>query len=226
MQQRLIFTFLLSLVTINFSFAQNDTISNKKETQPEQQKINHLLIGVDLGTPVQAIYSNKKGVQASLAYHFKPKWSINLEAGFEKNKYDEINWDVDVDGIYARLGANWYITQEKSNLLNGLYVGGRLAYASYNQTINNYPIRDIYSNQIVDNGSLEQAKVSSFWIEVVVGGKIEVVKKLYADFSIHPSVFLGGKKQEGIEPMAIPGYGRNNGPFNLPIFWGISYQLF
>ena len=224
MQRRLIFTFLLSLVTINFAYAQQDSISIKNDSA--QPKMNHLFIGVDLGTPIQAIYSNKKGFQASLAYHFKPKWTINVEGGFEKNKYDEINWDVDVDGIYARVGANWYITQEKSNPLNGLYVGGRLAYASYNQTINSYPIRDIYSNQVVDQGSLDKASVSSFWIEVVVGGKIELVKKLYADFSIHPAIFLGGKKQDDIEPLAIPGYGRNNGPFNLPIFWGISYQLF
>ncbi|MBQ0148949.1 MAG: hypothetical protein KBS93_11020 [Flavobacteriaceae bacterium] len=226
MQHQLILSFILSLVFTNFSFAQNDTVKNVNDTITPIKNPRHLYIGVDLALPAQALFTDKQGAQAFISYQIKPKWHAIVEVGYEKNIYNETSWNVDVDGIFAKIGANWFITQEAQNPANGFYVGGRLVYSSYNQKINSYPIRDIYSNEIVGEGSKEKASVNSYWAEVVIGGRVELYKKLYADFSIHPSVNLGGKKQENITPLVIPGYGRNNGPFNLPIFWGISYQLF
>jgi len=226
MQHQLILSFLLSLVATNFLFAQNDTIVATNDTIPAAKKVSDLYIGVDLGTPAQAIFTDKQGVQIGVHYQLSTKWVAVVELGYEKNRYNESSWDVDVDGVYGKVGANWFITQEDSNYTNGFYLGGRLAFSNYNQTINQYPIRDINASTIIGYGSKETAAVSSYWVEVVVGGRVQLYKNLYADFSVHPAVYLGSKKQEDIDPLVIPGYGRNNGPFNLPIFWGISYKLF
>lgn len=231
MQHRLILSFLLNLVAINFAYAQVKTTETKndtivKDTISKVKNPNHLYVGVDFSTPIQQIFSNKQGVQAFVSYQIKPKLVAIVEGGYEKNKYDEASWDVDVDGVFGKIGVNWFFTQESNHAANGFYAGIRLAYSSYNQTINSYVIRDIYTNQIIGEGSKDKAQVSSYWAELVVGGRVGLIKNLYADFSIHTAVFLGGKKQEGIDPLVIPSYGRNNGPFNIPIFWGISYQLF
>ena len=228
MQRQLILSSLLIVAAISNTFGQskdsisktiiNDTIVPKK--------LNHVFVGVDLGTPAQAIFSDKQGAQAFVSYQFKQKWVAIAELGYEKNKFNENSWKVDINGIYGKIGANWFINQEPANPLNGFYVGGRLAYASYNQKIDSYPIRDIYSNTIIGEGSKPKTTVSSYWVEVVIGGRVQLIKNLYSDFSIHPAVYLGGKKQDDIDAMVVPGYGRNNGPFNLPIFWGFSYKLF
>lgn len=226
MQRTLILSFLLSLVATNTLFAQNDTVAITNDSIKPIQKVSDLYIAVDLATPAQAIYSDKQGIQASLSYQLNKKWVAVAEIGYEKNKFDEAQWKVDVDGMYAKVGANWFFTQEDSNFTNGFYLGARIAYAAYNQKINQYPIRDINASEIIDYGSKEKASVSSYWFELVIGGRLQLHKNLYADFSLHPAVYLGSKKQEDIDPLVIPGYGRNNGPFNLPVFWGISYKLF
>ena len=228
MQHQLILSFLLSLAAINIASAQAKTTDSIVVTDTINKEINpkHLYVGVDFSTPVQSIFSDKQGVQAFISYQIKPKLFAVVEGGFEKNTYNEAGWNVDVDGVFGKIGANCFFTREKENPANGFYVGGRFAYSTYNQKINAYTIRDIYSNQIIGYGSKEEEKVSSYWVEIVVGGRVELTKKLYADFSVHPAVFIGGKKQDSIDPLVIPNYGRNNGPFNIPIFWGISYQLF
>lgn len=224
MQPRLILCLLLSLVASKFSFGQNE--QEKIDSVAPIQHQNHLYVGIDVATPAMALFSDKQGVQGFVSYQFRPKLVAIAELGYEKNKFTENHWNIDVDGVYGKIGANWFFTQDKENPANGFYFGGRLAFASFNQTINQYPIRDIYSNQVVGTGALDKESVNAFWVEVVVGGRVALYKKLYADFSLHPAVFIGGKKQANIDAIVVPGYGRNNGPFNLPIFWGLSYQLF
>ena len=230
MQRQLILTFLLSLVTINLAFAQNDSVTIKDTvTNDSIVKIKnpgHLYIGVDFSTPVQTLFSDKVGAQGLISYQIKPKIHAVAEFGFEKNTFKENHWDVKVDGFFGKIGVNYFFTQEATNPENGFYLGGRLAYSAYNQKIDMYPIKDIYTNQMVGEGSKEKASVSTYWVEVVIGGRVQLYKKLYADFSIHPAVYIGSKKQEDIDPLVIPSYGRNNGIFNMPLFWGLSYQLF
>ena len=229
MQRQLILSFLLSLVTISFTNAQEQNATKVETETTDSLKVSNpknLYIGVDFSTPVQSIFSNKQGIQGFISYQLNPKLHAIAEFGFEKNTFDENFWNVDVDGVFGKIGANYFFTQEAKNPANGFYLGGRIAYSSYNQKINSYPIKDIYTNQIIGEGSKEKETVSSYWVEVVIGGRVQLHKKLYADFSLHPSVYIGSKKQEDIDPLVIPSYGRNNGPFNLPIFWGLSYQIF
>lgn len=224
MQPRLILSLLLSLVAINFSYGQNE--QEKIDSVAPVKNPNHLYVGLDIATPAMALFSDKQGAQGFVSYQFKPKWVAIAELGYGKNKFTENHWDIDVDGIYGKIGANWFISQDKENAANGFYLGGRLAFTSFNQNIKQYPIRDIYNNEIIGYDSLGKESVNAFWVEMVIGGRLELYKKLYADFSLHPAIFIGGKKQQNIEAIVVPGYGRNNGPFNLPIFWGISYQFF
>ena len=226
MQLRLIYTFLLSLVTINFVNAQTDSIQVTEEIITTVKQPKHLFVSVDLSTPILSALSDRSGVQGFVSYQFNSNWNAIFELGSEKNKYNEASWNVDVNGTYFKFGFNRYITKDATSPLNGFYAGARLAYSSYNQTINQYPIRDIYSNQILDYGSLDKTKVDSYWFEFVLGGKLQVYKNFFADFSVHPAIYLGGKKQDNVKALVVPGYGRTNGPFNLPFYWGISYKIF
>lgn len=226
MQLRLIYTFLLTLVAINTVKAQKDTITVEDITIITKETPKHLFINLDLSSPLVSLFSDRKGVQGAISYQVNENWLVVGELGIEKNKFTESNWNVDVSGTYGKLGFNKYFVKDIQNPLNGFYYGGRLAFSSFNQKINSYPIRDIYTNHILAYGIKDEAKVNAYWLEVVVGGKVQLNKNFYADFSIHPSILLGGKKQDNIEALVVPGYGRNNGPFNLPFFWGISYQIF
>lgn len=237
MKQRL--TYILCLAISLFSlclFAQEDSINIEtktliKETQDSistlksKKKTGNLFVGVDLFTPALAFFNDRRGGQAMVSYRVYKKWNAVAEIGYEKNKYDELDWNIDVDGMYFKLGFNWFVSQDHEDASNGFFTGMRFAYATYDQTVNQYPIR-LANNQIYDYGSLPTENVSAYWVEIVGGARVRIISNFYADFSIRPEIYLGSKKQEGIDPLVIPGYGKDIGPINFSVFWGLTYKLF
>lgn len=236
-QKRIYILFwVISLLPVSI-WAQNDSVNleakalsvevkDTVESLPINKKSKgNLFVSVDLFSPAMGFFSDKKAYQVGLTYKIHKKWNLAAEILFEKNQYDELDWKVDVEGVVYKIGFNWFITQDHENEANGFYSGLRFAYTSYDQSIHQYPIRKA-NNQISEYGSLPTEKVSAYWIEIVAGGRIQLFKKLYAEFSLRPEIYLGSKKQNGIKPLLIPGYGKDIGPINFTAFWGLSYQLF
>lgn len=191
----------------------------------KQKKAGNLFVGVDLFNPALSFFTDKQGGVAVVSYRIHKKWNGVAEIGFEKNIYDDLDWNIDVNGMYFKLGFNWFVSQDYQDASNGFYTGIRFAYSLYRQTVNQYPIR-LSTNQIDEYGSLPEANVSAYWVEIVGGGRIQLLGNLYADVSVRPEIYVGSKKQEGLDPLVIPGYGKDTGPINFSIFWGLTYKLF
>lgn len=228
---------LLAISAIGLqAHAQEDSIALEtkvlvKETQSiadslkGYKKAGNLFVGVDLFNPIMSAFTDKQGAQAMVSYRVYKKWNAVLEVGYEKNHYDELDWNVDVNGIYGKIGFNWFVSQDYQDASNGFYTGMRFAYAAYEQTINQYPIRTS-GNQVDQFGSLPSENVSSYWIELVGGARVKLLSNFYADVSIRPEIYVGSSKQEDIDPLVIPGYGKDFGPINFSVFWGITYKFF
>lgn len=233
MNQLRIFIFI---IIINFSAtltAQQDSINleagtvlaENADSLTSKKQTGNLFIGVDIFTPVLSAFTDKQGGLAMVSYRVYKNWNAVAEVGYEKNIYDELGWNVNVNGIYFKLGFNWFVSQDHEDPSNGFYTGARFAYAMYEQTVNQYPIR-VSGNQIDSYGSFPSENVSAYWFEIVGGGRIRLLGNLYADVSVRPEIYLGSKKQEGLEPLVIPGYGKDIGPINFSLFWGLTYKLF
>ncbi len=190
-----------------------------------KKRTGNLFLGVDLFNPAMSFFTDKQGGQAMVSYKVYKKWNAVAEVGFEKNHYDELDWNIDVNGLYFKLGFNWFISQDYEDASSGFYTGARFAYAAYKQTVNQYPIR-ISGNQVDEYGSLPEENVSAYWVEVVGGARVRLISNFYADVLVRPEIYLGSKKQEGLDPLVIPGYGKDIGPINFSVFWGITYKLF
>ena len=233
--------YLFGLAAINFGavplMAQEDSISIESKTIITETKTvadsilnpkkrtGNLFVGVDLFNPIMSAFSDKQGVQAMISYKVHKKWNAVAEVGYEKNRYDELDWDIDVNGLYFKLGFNWFISQDYEDASNGFYTGMRFAYSAYQQTVNQYPIR-VSNNQVDEYGSFPTANVSAYWVEILGGARVRLIQNFYADVSIRPEIYIGSKKQEGLDPLIIPGYGKDIGPINFSVFWGITYKLF
>lgn len=198
-----------------------DTIQNLKN----KKSAGNLFVGVDLFTPIVSAFSDKQGGQAMVSYKVYKKWNAVAEVGYEKNKYEELDWKVNVDGLYFKLGFNWFVSQDHEDASNGFYTGFRFAYSAFNQEINQFPIR-LPNNQIDELGSLPSAQVNAYWVEIVGGARVRILQNFYADLSIRPEIFIGSSKQEGIEPLVVPGFGKDTGPINFSVFWGLTYKFF
>lgn len=212
-------------ISLDADLLVNESESIKDSLQISKKRTGNLFLGVDLFNPAMSFFTDKQGGQAMVSYKVYKKWNAVAEVGFEKNYYDELDWDIDVNGLYFKLGFNWFISQDYEDASNGFYTGARFAYATYKQTVNQYPIR-VSGNQVDEYGSLPEENVSAYWVEILGGARVRLIGNFYADVSVRPEIYVGSKKQEGLDPLVIPGYGKDIGPINFSVFWGITYKLF
>src|SRR5690606_21492343 len=178
-------------------WAQEDTIAIETQTLVRetesitdsifnpQKKAGNLFVGVDLFNPVLSAFTDRQGGQAMISCRVYKKRNAVAELGYEKNHYDELDWDIDVNGMFFKLGFNWFISQDYEDASNGFYTGMRFAYAMYEQTVNAYPIR-ASGNQVDEYGSFPAENVSAYWVEVVGGARVRLLSNFYADVSVRP----------------------------------------
>jgi len=208
----------------------NDSIKKRKIA------FNQIFVGVDFFNPINGFFSEKKGFQGMVSFHVKKKWHGVIELGYEKNTFDKINWNIDVNGLFYKVGFNWKINQDYENSINGFILGARIAGANYKQTVNQYPIY-YYNNTISGNTStttteviyksLPQTSASAYWMELALGGKIQIKKsRFYGDFLFQPKFLITGKsKDNDTDPIVVPGFGKSTSGFNFSVYWGISYHI-
>ncbi|MFA9289718.1 MAG: DUF6048 family protein [Solirubrobacteraceae bacterium] len=226
MKHILIYSFSFFL-QFNFIFSQlnkevNDSVKIKKKIQPLT-----IFIGLDLLSPLQVTFSKKKSFKGFVQIQTKKKWAYVIEGGIESNNFNKLNWNIDVNGFHSSLGFNYFLAIDKmENKFNGFYIGGRISNAYYNQEIKAYPIYGNNIAELVGIESLNKAKIISTWIDLVVGARVDFIKKkLYADLSIRPKFHLFSTKQEGIKPIIIPGFGVNQNNLNTDVLLALAYQI-
>lgn len=214
MKKLLIYCFIISPFWL---LAQVDSIQSK----PKKQGI---LIGVDLFNPALGLFSDKKGYEASIAIPIKQKWNIVGELGYEQNHFDNNIWDVDAKGVYAKMGVNWFVSQDAENPNMGYYFGGRIGFSPFQQTVNKYVIQGTDIPRI--EGSLPQHNASALWLEPLVGGRVQVFNSpFYVDANVKIKVKLYDTNEQDLTPLIIPGFGTNNNGLNFGVNWSIGYIL-
>lgn len=215
------------LISYCFGFLVQAQQSSKDSVSIDEKQF---FVGVDLLNPIASFFSSKKNYNGFVSYKFKNRWIAVAEVGYEKNIYKENDWNVDAKGIYLEVGVNYILTNYYEKTGQGFYIGGRLAFTPYEQTIINYPIKEMNtSNQVqtIGNSSLPKANVSAGWLEAVLGAKVQLGESpLYLDFIIKPKFLVYSKKQDHVDNLVIPGFGKNKGDVNISFLWGISYRIF
>lgn len=210
MKQLLIWLFIIS----PFLGIAQDSIQKKEKPG--------IFIGVDLFNPALSIFSDKKGGEVMVSVPVNNKWQIIAEAGYEQNTFDNTVWNVDVDGSYARLGANWFISQDPKNINMGYYLGGRLGYSPYKQTVNRFLIQGYGLSSI--EGNLPEHNGFAFWLEPVAGGRVQIAQSnFYIDTSIKLKIRLSSSNDYDLDAMVIPGFGTDNSGLNIGVNWSVGY---
>lgn len=220
-----IYILLISIFIGVLVFAQTKPTDTIKNENPKQ-----LFIGIDLLNPVVSFFSDKKNFNGYISYKIKNRWVTFLGLGYEKNIYKKNDWDVEGKGIFGELGFNYILTNNYEKTGEGFYVGARLGFSPFKQNIKKYPIKGMNSNnqiQPIGNGSLSESNVSSGWLGLIAGAKVQLGNSpFYIDFMAEPKFILYSKKQDDIDNLVVPGYGKDKGNMNISLFWGISCKLF
>lgn len=220
MKTKLISFFCFSLaVTVFGQQKQSDTIKKIWKYEP------NFLVGVDVLNLGTSAFSDRKLMQAFVSSRLTKKWHVVADVGFDKNIYQKNGYDAKVNGTFFKLGSFYMLSQDSENIYNGFYAGGKLAGTFYKQEYFAIPVRAT-GGGADGTQSLAESQQSSYWIEAVVGGRVQLFgSNFFIDVNVQPKYLLYTTKQEDVFPMLVSGFGRSSGKFGFGFSWNIGYKF-
>lgn len=211
-------TFIL-FFSLSFFFAQEkDSIKPKYKYEP------NLAIGVDVLNAAMSAFSDRKLFQAHVSTKVRKNINAVLDVGYDKNIYQKGGYDASANGIFAKLGGFYMLSMDHEDKDSGFYAGGKLGASFYAQEYKSVPIRAFGgADQYLQ---LPASKQSSYWVEAMVGARVQLFKSnFYVDVNAQPRYLAYTSKQEEMQPMIIPGFGKSSSKFNVGFSWNIVYQF-
>tara|TARA_R110000764_G_scaffold29791_5_gene69616 strand:+ start:156 stop:941 length:786 start_codon:yes stop_codon:yes gene_type:complete len=224
---------LLFLLVTYSVFSQSKPIDlNPKDTVEYKQSYG-LGLGIDLSRIITgALDDNYKGFEIVADYRLTQNLYLAAELGTEEKTRQEDLYNFTTLGNYIKIGvnkntyANWYGER------NLIYMGGRLAFSTFDNTLNNYQYFDTnryWSPDGFSNGSDIPEKFSGLnatWIEGVFGTKVEVFSNLYMGASIRLGLILSQNEDERFPNLWIPGFNKVTWDSNFGIGYNYSISYF
>ena len=132
-------------------------------------------------------------------------------------------------GADVNVYGNWYGEQ------NFITVGGRYAFSSFSQTLNNFRFfntdRFFNTEGLTDLENVEEEfnGLNASWLELVLGFKIELIKNsnIYAGTSIRLAFLVTNKEDENFPNLFIPGFNKvtEGSDFGFNFNYTISYFI-
>ncbi|KMQ67115.1 hypothetical protein ACM39_15155 [Chryseobacterium sp. FH2] len=220
MKTRLVYTLFFSLCSL-LSFAQESKEGNKKEKWKYEP---NFMVGVDVLNLGLSFFSDRQMYQGFISSKINGNIHGIIEGGFEKNIYQKNGYDAKVNGPFLKLGTFYMLAKDAENEFNGFYAGGKVAGSFYSQEYMSVPVRGYGgSNSSVAFPSSSQ---SSYWIEGVIGGRVQLFESnFFIDVNLQPKYMVFTTKQDDIQPMIVPGFGRSSSKFNMGFAWNIAYKF-
>lgn len=218
------------------AFGQSKPIDLNPKDSIEYKQSFGLSLGADISRIIRStLDDNYKGFEIVADYRLTPNLYIAAELGNEEKTKQEDLYNFTTSGNYIKVGVNknnytnWY---GEHNLI---YVGGRIAFSTFENTLNNYQYFDTnryWNTDDFANGSTVPEKfpgLTATWLEGVFGTKVEVFKNLYVGGSIRLGILLSPnpKSFERFPILYIPGFNKttNDSRFGVGYNYSISYFL-
>lgn len=219
MKTRLIFTFFFSLIGI-LGFGQKT-----KEQKKEKWKYEpNFMVGGDVLNAGVAFFSDRKLYQGFISSKIKDNIHAIVEAGFESNIYQKNSYDAKANGPFLKIGAFYMLAKDPENEFNGFYAGGKAGGSFYTQEYMAVPVRGYGGSS--SSISFPSSTQSSYWLEGTIGGRVQLFESdFYIDVNLQPKYLVFTTKQDEIQPMIVPGFGKSSSKFNMGFAWNLAYKF-
>ena len=219
MKTRLIFTFFFSLIGF-LSFAQEDKESKKEKWKYEP----NFMVGFDVLNGGVSFFSDRQLLQGFVSSKVKDNIHGIIEAGFESNVYQKNSYDAKVNGPFIKLGAFYMLAKDPENEFNGFYAGGKVGGSFYKQEYMAVPVRGYGGSS--SSIAFPSSSQSSYWLEGTIGGRVQLFESnFYIDVNLQPRYMVFTTKQDDIQPMIVPGFGKSSSKFNMGFAWNLAYKF-
>ena len=206
--------------------AQDKTKQTTTEV-PAQPLYQGIFVGVDAYGPVGHVLgsdflSSEVSVEANLMNKYFP--TLEVGYGSTDTTNDETDIHFKTSAPYFRIGAGYNVFHKKPHLPGQFIVGARYGFSSFKYDVDGPAMTDPVWGDTTIPLSYQGVKTNASWLEVVAALKTNVYKNLYLGLSVRYRSLLSVKKDGGIEPWYIPGYGKNKST-GLGITYSLIYKL-
>ena len=191
-----------------------------------------LRFGIDLSRPLISVFEEEfTGFEIVGDYRLTQKYYIAAELGNEKRDRQEDLFNFTTSGSYIKVGfdyntyGNWY---GEHNLI---YIGGRYAFSSYSQTVNNYKIfnssRYWNPGDFVEGSSVAQKfdGLNASWLEFVLGIKTELFANIFLGGSVRLGILISNPQDKPFPNHFVPGFNKvtDNSRFGIGYNFSLTY---
>lgn len=198
--------------------------AEKKQDSVKYKYSPNFIIGADVLNIGVGFFGDRQLIQGFVSSRIKPKVHAVLDFGYDKNIYQKNGYDAKSDGFFGKIGAFYMLSADSENTFNGFYAGGKLVGSFYSQEYFAVPVKGANSSGIAL--SFPKTSQSSYWIEAVLGARIQVFdSNFFIDVNAQPRYLVYTTKQEEIMPMIVPGFGKSSGSFNMGFSWNLAYKF-
>ena len=228
------FTSIAFLFLCFLGFAQDKPIDLKPKDSVVYKEAYGLRVGIDLSRPIISFFEPEyTGFEIVGDYRITHNLYLAAELGNENRDKQEDLYNFTTSGSYLKLGVdlntygNWYGEQ------NLIYIGGRIAYSNFSQTLNNNQIFD--SNRYWNpNGFAEGSSepreysgLSATWLEIVLGVKAELLANIYLGGSVRLGAYITNDEPENFSNLFIPGFNKvtDGSIFGIGYNFTLSYFI-
>lgn len=211
----------------------------------EYKQIYGIRVGIDLSRPLRTLYDdNYQGLEIVGDMRITHRLFAAAELGNEKlsraetlgNDLNENQfeiYDFESSGSYIKLGVDFNTYENWYGMNNSIFIGGRYAFSTFSQTLNNYTIYD--SNRYWNpdgfvQGALppeEFSGLNASWLEFLFGVKAELFANFFAGASVRLGFLVTNKESDRMRNLWIPGFNKvtEDSKFGVGYNYSLTYLI-
>lgn len=196
------------------------------EGHGQQKRIVGPNIGYDVSQIAQSYFIPGYSAHVlTLDYEIDYLYYPVIEAGLFDLKKEQESMNYSSDGGFVKLGMDYNIIGIQGPWdYDMLFGGARIGIAQYNHSARDIVIENNYWGDYQPD-NIETENLNAFWVELVAGLKVEVLRNLFFGWSLRGQLMITKNKDDKIPPYMIPGYGKGDNGINIGIQYIISYRF-
>lgn len=217
-----IFSLSLLLFFSIYSYGQDKDSLYAPIKEKEPLVLNGMKVGINIGRFSDYLFKPERtSYEASFDFNLSNKYFGVIEGGLSETNIKKDNYQYSSEGTFVKAGVDFNMLKKYPSDYFG--IGVRLGRAAFKHSATKLTYENIHWP--TQSLSIDSKSYTTYWLEVSLGIKGELLKNVYFGWSALVRVGISGRKDEQFQPYNIPGFGKGTNAINLGANYYIYYQI-
>lgn len=211
--------------------AQTNSIVNTVNDSVKIKQQYGLRVGADISKLFRtSINDDYTGFEINADYRLKQNLYVASEFGIEEKNTVNDYLNVTSNGTYLKAGIDYNLYKNWLGMENMVYTSFRIGASSFSQTLNSFSVYNTdqyWKPQYTSNDSQKFNNLSAFWVEFIVGMKVELFNNLYLGLNAQLKGLVNETELNNFQNIYIPGFNKTYDNSKIGVGYGytISYLI-